>query len=102
MLGKATPWPEGLSCRVFFCFLLSCSVISRCHLEVTFAKQRALGHLSAANDGWEARAPVLQGLLGSTDGPLRKETLGFCSAGFAVMLQALSSVLQLCGCWAES
>lgn len=35
-------------------FLLGCN-----HSEVTFPKQRALGHLSTADDQWEVRASVL-------------------------------------------
>ena len=75
-------------------FLLTAFLPCYNHLELTFPKQRALGHLSAADDQWEVRASVLQGLLRSTEGPLGKETLefGFCSAGFAELFFRLSAV----------
>ena len=95
VLGKSGPCPRSTCCPVFF--LLPAFLLCSNHLEVTFPKQRALGHLSTADDQWEVRASVLQGMMRSTDSPLGKNSLvlGFCR----VILQALSSVLQPCGFW---
>lgn len=82
--------PRGHILQVFFlrlAFLPCCNDV-----ELTFSKQRALGHLFTADDQWEVRASVLQGLLRSTDGPSGKETLGFCSAGFAELFFRRSAV----------